>query len=159
MNTVTDTKSFYSDIDDAPALKSDNWIRPGKYRVRLTEFRPGIRDSDMAKFQVIKYTVEEVLRQESSSQMEGETITHMLNMKWPKNRSRVRHVVSILSDMPQDQVTAAKVAALADHNELVQGMTLIADATNTTTKDGGTFTVVDYFKDPSSSPTDEAIPF
>jgi len=114
----------------------------------------------MAKFQVIKYTVEEVLRQESSSQMEGETITHMLNMKWPKNRSRVRHVVSILSDMPQDQVTAAKVAALADHNELVQGMTLIADATNTTTKDGGTFTVVDYFTDPSSSsPTDEAIPF
>ncbi len=120
MNTVTDTKSFYSDIDDAPALKSDNWIRPGKYRVRLTEFRPGIRDSDMAKFQVIKYTVEEVLRQESSSQMEGETITHMLNMKWPKNRSRVRHVVSIPVICHKIKYRC-KVAALADHNELVQG--------------------------------------
>ncbi len=156
MNTVTDTKSFYSEIDDAPTLKTDNWSRPGKYRVRLTEFRPGIRDSDMSKFQVIKYVVEDVLREEPSSQMKGETVTHMLNMKWPKNRSRVKHIVALLSDMDQSEVTAETVAALADHNALIAGMTLIADATNTTTNAGGTFTVVDYYKDFTS---DEEVPF
>ena len=139
------TEDFYSFIDNAPTMKNDNWVRPGRYRAVVTAFAPSIRH-DGEKFQKIEYKIVEVLREGEESHGTGEVAIHMLNMKWQKNHSRVKHFVSVVSGLPQSEIDAKKVANLADNPELIKGLEVVADAHYTTTTNGGKFTVVDYFK-------------
>ncbi len=159
MKMNQNTQDFYSCIDDAPSMKNDNWVRPGRYKAVVTAFSPSVRH-DGEKFQKIEYKIVEVLREGEESHGVGEVAIHMLNMKWKKNHSRVKHFVSVISNLPQSDITSEKVAELADNPDLIQGIEVIADAHHTTTTNGGKFTVVDYFSaETSEDQPVEEVPF
>ena len=150
---------FYKGIDEAPPLNSQNWVKPGVYRIRVEGFRPATREHDKEKFQVIDYRIEEVLTDRGDdTHSKGESVTHMMNVRHKKTFSRIRQFLSAISGAPVSDITADRCGEIADNNDLIVGLEAIADAYNVTTEKGTPFTVVDYRPLPSA-PLQEEVPF
>lgn len=160
---MASTADFYAGVDDAPELKTKNWIRPGLYKLTVTDFRPATRQHDGEQFQVIEFDVAGVLKSEEGSHSTGEHVTHMMNLRHKKSLSRIKQFISSVSGLPIDKITAEKCGQIADDNSLIAGLSVVADAYMITTEKGSPFTVVDYRASSDNSEAtaspDEEIPF
>jgi hypothetical protein len=136
---------FYSGVDSAPELKQKNWIQPGVYVVKVAAFRAATREHDGKKFQVIEMDIVETLKKRGEeSHAPGERVTHMMNMAHKKTDSRIKQFLGAVSGVEQTAITSAKCIEIAQNNELIAGLELIAQAYEVTTNSGNPFTVVDY---------------
>jgi len=137
---------IFSNIEKARASFDANYVRPGRYAVRIDRIKKG-ETRKKETFVAIEMTVFKTIEEENGrGHRPGENVTHLLMEKHDSFLPNIKSMIVNIAKCDPDEITEKHCESVVGDEQLFAGEFVEICARNQITKKNLTFTKVSYLR-------------